>query len=107
MNKVLSVEHKISNMYDQYAIALKKRLPGRITDSVVGNMLKELSRIIYFIMLHGASVSAKVIDTHHRRSPLLQGGLEIRVEVTVEMPSSGKNELAIKIFQELVMKKDK
>lgn len=107
MNEVLSVEHEVSNAYDQYAIALKKRLPGRIADSVVGHMPKELSRIVYFIMLHGASVSAKVIDTHNRRSPLVQGGLEIPVEVAVEMPSSEKNELAIRTFQELVMEKYK
>ena len=58
-------------------------------------------------MLHGASLSEKVINTHHRKSPLVHGGLEIPVEVAVEMPSSEKNELGIKTFQELVMKKYK
>lgn len=58
-------------------------------------------------MLHGASASAKVVDTHYRRSPLGQGGLEIPIDVTVEMPNSEKNEQAIKMFQELVTEKYK
>jgi hypothetical protein len=102
--EVLSVEHEASNTYDQYAIALKKRLPGRITNSVVGHLPKELSRFVRFIILHGASASAKVVDTHYRRSPLVQGGLEIPIEVTVEISNCEKNELAI---QELVTEKYK
>ena len=98
LNEVLSVEHEASNTYDQHAIALKKRLPGRITNSVVGHVPKELSRFVHFILLHGASATAKVVGTHHRRSPLVQGGLEIPIEVTVVMPNSDKNELAIKMF---------
>ena len=79
MNEVLLVEHEISNTYDQYAIVLKKRLPGCTADSVVGLMLKELSWTV-FITLHRASVSGKVID---HRSPLVQGGLEFPVKVAV------------------------
>ena len=40
--------------------------------------------MVYFIMVHGASVAVKVIDTHHRRSPLVEEGLEIPVEVSVD-----------------------
>lgn len=49
----------------------------------------------------------KVVDTHHGRSPLVQGGLEILVEVTVEMAQTEKNELAIKKFEDLVTEKYK
>ena len=31
-----------------------------------------------FIMLHGAIVVVKILDTHHCRLPLVQGGLEIQ-----------------------------
>ena len=31
-----------------------------------------------------------VMDTHHRRSPLVQGGLEIPIQVTVEMDLTGQ-----------------
>ena len=35
-------------------------------------------------------MSCKVVDVHHRRSPLVQGGLEIPCEVTVEMAMTNK-----------------
>ena len=37
VNEVLSVKYEVSNLYDHYAITLKKQLPqpGRITRSVV------------------------------------------------------------------------
>ena len=33
---------------------------------------------------------------HHQRSPLVQGGLEIPIEVTIGMDQSEVNELAMK-----------
>ena len=42
-------------------------------------------RYTYYIILHSAKVTAMVMDTHHRRSPLVQGGLEIPIQVIVEM----------------------
>jgi len=68
----------------------------------VGHLPKELSRFMRFILHHEASASAKVIDSHHHWSPLVQGGLEIPILVTVTMASCKKNELAIKRFKELV-----
>ena len=35
--------------------------------------------------LHGGVVKVEVIDPKHRRSPLVQGGLEIPVKVSTEM----------------------
>ena len=61
VNEVLSVKYEVSSPYDHYAIALKKQLPGCITHSVVGHMRPKELLIVYFIMLHGASVAAKVI----------------------------------------------
>ena len=47
-------------------------------------------------IVHGAKVSCKVMDVHHRRSPLVQGGLEIPCQVLiVEMEMTDKNSLAI------------
>mgnify|MGYP001795252323 CR=1 FL=1 len=39
---------------------------------------------------------------HHRRSPLVQGGLEILVKVTVRMETSTENSQAMERFKELV-----
>ena len=53
-------------------------------------------------MLYGAIVPVKVMDTHHRRSPLVQGGLEIPVEVKVVMEFSALNKKVLSRYDELV-----
>lgn len=55
-------------------------------------------------MFYGAIATAKVIETHHRRSPLVQGGLEIAVEVTVKMKSTPEDMKALAKYEELVTK---
>ena len=57
--------------------------------------------------IYGALVTLKVVDTHHRRSPLIQGGLEIPVLVIVQMECTTKNnarynDLVQKSYQEPV-----
>ena len=51
------------------------------------------------ISLNGSSdgrvAVAEVINTTHRRSPLVQGGLEIPVKVAVEIEATAKNRLII------------
>ena len=42
-------------------------------------------------MLYGAIVSVKVVDTHHGRSPLVQGGLEIPVQMDIVMEFNALN----------------
>ena len=46
---------------------------------------REISRATRFFLLRGGMVHLKVTDENYRRSPLIQGGLEIPVEVTCEM----------------------
>ena len=53
-------------------------------------------------MSGGANVFVIVKDTHHRRSSLVQGGLEISVKVTVRMETSNENSQAMERFKELV-----
>ena len=56
-------------------------LPGTLVASIVGHIPKEISRYTRHIVEHGASVDAFVLATHHRPSPLIQGGLEIPFKV--------------------------
>ena len=102
LKEVLPVKHESTNRHDRYAIAVMKRLPGRLAASVVGHLPREISRFTHFIIVHGAKVSCKVVDVHHRRSPLVQGGLEIPCEVTVEMEMTDTNSLAIDKYKQLV-----
>ena len=100
LHEVLQAIHEPGNRYDPYAIACVKKLPGRIYESVVGHLPKEVSRITRFIILHGTRVSAKVVDIQYRRSPLVQGGLEVPIEVTVKMDLTETNEQSIKKYEE-------
>ena len=55
----------------------------------------KISRITKFILQRGASVYVKICGRHYRRSPLVQGGLEVPCEVTVKMPGSVVNHLLL------------
>ena len=52
-------------------------------------------------MMHGARASCKVMDAHYRRFPLIQGCLEIPVEVTIEMDITEENVLAMEKYKAL------
>ena len=49
----------------------------------------------------------KVLDAHHRRSPLIQGGIEIPVEVTVEMAATEENRLALAKYKAMTAERYK
>ena len=53
----------------------------------------EISRVTKFLLVRRANVSAKLTSTHYRRSPLVQGGIEIPCAVTVTMPGTVSNQL--------------
>ena len=82
--EVLFTEQESNNAFDRYAIAAVKRGGGGSQDKVVGHLPREISRFTWFIVSHGASVMIKVVDVRQRRSPLIQGGLEIPVEVPLK-----------------------
>ncbi len=86
-----------------------KKLPGHLSESIVGHFPKEIARFTYFIILRGGRLSAKVLDTQHRRSPLVQGGLEIPIQVTLiqvtltmEWSTNGMNQLCVEKYRSLV-----
>ena len=86
------------NIHDNFAVTGYATLPGIARTCVVGHMPRELSRHIWFALDLGARVIGKVIFEQFRLSPLLQGGLEIPVEIKVEW----ENETALHILKEKV-----
>ena len=52
--------------------------------------------------MRGADIYVTVKDVRFRLSPLIQGGLEIPVNVTASMESSSKNIQAVERFKSLV-----
>ena len=53
-------------------------------------------------MLYGAVVTVKVLDTHHHRLPLVQGGLEIPIQVIVKTECNSQNKDALSRYEALV-----
>ena len=103
LNEILPTIHERSYPYDHYVIAARKFLLGTlVVESTVDHLLREISRLTRFIMLHGAIVVVKVLNTHQCRSPLVQGDLEIPVQVIVKMECSAQNKDALFKYKSLV-----
>ena len=92
VDEEISFEAENDNAYDDFAIA------GYAGVTKVGHVPRELSRYFHFAIQQGAIISSKVISAQHRPSPLLQGGLEIPLEVTIRMDE----ERNIEIFRSRV-----
>ena len=93
--------HERNNIYDRYAIAASKRLRGRLADSIMGHLPREISRATRFFLLRGGMVHLKVTDENNHRSPLIQGGLEIPVELICEMDDTPRNRAIMERYQTL------
>ena len=59
----------------------------------------ELSRISKFILDRGAKIEVKLRETHYRRSPVVQGGLEIPCDLVIRMPNTMKSAELLKEFE--------
>ena len=66
-----------NNPHDNFAVCGKTILPGKLVNSVVGHVPREIARHIWFALQRGATISAPVVDSKPRKSPLIQGGPEI------------------------------
>ena len=57
--ELLRCSHEWNNIYDRYAIAANKQLRGRLADSIIGHLPREISRATCFFLLRGAMVHLK------------------------------------------------
>ena len=95
--EVLQCLHEFGNVFDVFAIKTCKP-----DGTIVGHLPREISRATKFLLDRGATISANLILTDYRRSPLVQGGLEIACKVSVKLPGSIRNQLLIDRYLELV-----
>lgn len=93
---LLQTKREEQNEHDPYSIALL--LPG--TETVVGHIPREISRLCYYFMQHNGNLSAKVTTVQKRRSPIEQGGLEIPIVVTALIRDDQK----MNIFKDFISK---
>ena len=96
--QTLNCFHEEENKFEIFAINVCEKDKNKI----VGHLPMEISRITKFLLDRGANVSAKSTSTHHRRSPLIQGGIEIPCVVTVSMPGTVINQLLMERYKQLV-----
>ena len=97
--EILECLHEENNPYDVFSIKVCK---SNNTQSVVRHRPVEISRITKFILQRYARVQATVTGKHYRRSPLIQGGLEVPCLVTVTMSGSIMNHLLIARYEKLL-----
>ena len=95
--EILNCYYERDNAFDVFAIKTESK-----NGSTVGHLPREVFRITKFILDRGAKVTATLKSTTFRRSPLVQGGLEIACEVTVKMPPTMKKHVILDRFKELV-----
>ena len=50
-----------------------------------------------------ASFTVQLTSTNYRRSPLIQGGLEILAKVIVTMPGKVRNHFLLEKYKEIIM----
>ena len=80
--KSLKCYHKRNNPFDCFSI----KVVQFASDKVVGHLPMEISRATKFLLDLDAEVSVAITGTHFRRSPLVQGGLEILCNLTASFP---------------------
>ena len=71
-------------------------------NEIVRHLPMEISRVTKFLLDRGANVSAKLTSTHYRRSPLVQGGIEVSCVVIVSMPDNVINQLLMERCKQLI-----
>ena len=96
--QTLNCFHEEGNTFDRFAI----KVCEKDKNEIVGHLPMEISRVTKFLLDRGANVSAKLTSTHYRRSPLVQGGIEIPCVVTVSMPGTVINQLLMERYKQLV-----
>ena len=94
----LNCFHEINNPFDQFAIKICE--VGN--EIAVGHLPKEISRATKFFMDRGASLTVTLTSEHYRRSPLVQGGLEIPCKVAATIPGTCLNLLLMERYQQLI-----
>ena len=54
--ELLRCSHERNDIYDCYALGANKRLRGRLADSIIGHLPREISRATRFFLLRGGMV---------------------------------------------------
>lgn len=97
LEEELFCSHERDNAFDVFAI--------KITDqcgNIRGHLPQEIARITKFLLDRGAKLTLTLTSDRYRRSPLVQGGLEIPCLVKIVMINTNKNNKILDRYLELI-----
>jgi len=97
VNQVLYLSHEKDNHFDSFAIKMCD-----VQGNIRGHLPMEISRVTKFLLDRGAKITATLRSTNYRRSPLVQGGLEIPCSVKVMMMPTQLNKRLVNRYKDLV-----
>ena len=83
----LSCFHQVDNAFDAFSIGLSLD-----NDLLIRHLPREVSRATKFLMDRGATFEVTVNSQTYRRSPLVQGGLEVPIRLKISMRPTKLNE---------------
>ena len=96
----LECNHEPENAFDRFAIKMFIQENGK--EKIVGHLRREILRPTKFLLARGAVMHAELSSDKYRKSPLVQGGLELLCKVYVSMPPTVMNENLISRYKSLV-----
>lgn len=97
VNQILYLSHEKDNHFDSFAIKMCD-----VQGTIRGHLPMEISRVTKFLLDRGAKITATLRSTNYRRSPLVQGGLEIPCSVKVMMMPTQLNKRLVNRYKDLV-----
>ena len=81
-HQVSNCYHKENNAFDRFAIMLCEIGKG---ETAVGHLPMEILRVTKFFIDRRGSIIAILTSDHYRRSPLIQGAIEIPCKLTAKI----------------------
>ena len=99
LGEELICQHDDSNPFDVFAIKTCSQENG----ATYGYLPKEISRATKFLIDSGAPVFVEVSSNQYRRSPLVQGGLEIPCRLSVKLAvATIKNNMLVDRYKQIL-----
>ena len=84
LQQMITLKREHNNVHDRFAVSGLVTLRGTFVPVVVGHIPKELSRYVWYALEQGAKFTGSVISVKPKRLPLIQGGLEIPMVISVK-----------------------
>ena len=95
--KKLSCHFEPNNAFDRFVIKVVQE-----NGHIVGHLPREISRVTKLYLDRGAKMNLELTSKHYRRSPLVQGGMEIACQCFVRMPATLRNVKITEKYLQLV-----